>query len=541
MTSFHISMRTALLLSALTGFGQCSFAQPAWAWARSFGNTGYETANATALDSQGNQLIAGQFDSATLTIGPSTLTSAGYEDGLIVKLDPNGAFLWAISAGGTGYDNATDLTVDADDNAVVVGWLDSTAVVGNGPAMTSAGYFDGFVAKVAPGGSVLWSRLIGTTGNDHVEAVAADQTGNIFIAGDFGSTTMTLDGITVTGGPSSYVAKLDADGLAEWILSFHGVATGISTASDGSAYLSGYFFDDLSLDGLSITSNGDGDGFLAKVDGQGSAQWLWSAGGNGRDEFRAVQVDPTGHVAVAGFHTSDSFSIGNQNFTNPQPGYEQALVVQLDATGAVLWASAATGGGNKAMGIAPGTSGGHVITGYFEGDALAFGSINVGPGTFERDCFVAGFGANGAVQWAQVFGGTDQDQALSICGDGNGTVGVAGWYSSPTMAIGATVLNLVPGSNDVFVARMGSSTGITSSTWEAAVQLSPNPVAAQVRVQCGGHATRYTLIDPQGRTIAQGNPQRDAFDLDLSGTPAGCYLLRLLVDGRWTDTRLVKD
>lgn len=541
MNPHHVAMRNTFLACVMIILGRDSFAQPTWSWARSIGNTGYETANSTALDTQGNQFVAGQFDSGTLSIGPSTLMSAGYEDGMLAKLDASGNVLWAIAAGGTGYDNATGVTTDMTDHAIVVGWLDSTAVVGDGPAMTSAGYFDGFVAKVAPGGSVIWSRLIGTAGNDHVEAVAADQSGNIFIAGDFGAPSLTLDGITVTGGPASYIAKLDADGTALWILRFTGTATGLATGADGSAYLCGYFFGNLSLGGLSVGSNGDGDGFLAKVDGAGAEQWVWNAGGDGRDEFRAVVTDAAGFVAVAGFHSSDSFSIGGQTITNPQPDYEQALVAQLDESGAVQWGAAANGGGNKAMGIAPGSGGGYVITGYFEGDALGFGSIDVGPGSFERDCFVAGYSADGSPEWASVFGGTDQDQALSICGDGSGTVGLAGWYSSPTMAFGTTVLTLVPGSNDVFVARMGASTGIASTTEDAAVQLNPNPASAQVRVKCGGHASRYALIDTQGRMIAHGSAQRDAFDLDLSVTPAGCYLLRLLVDGSWTGIRLIKE
>src|SRR6185312_16908042 len=61
------------------------------------------TANAIAIDAQGNIYICGMF-SSTLSFGNLSVTSKGKTDAFWAKFRSNGTPVWLASAGGTGYD-----------------------------------------------------------------------------------------------------------------------------------------------------------------------------------------------------------------------------------------------------------------------------------------------------------------------------------------------------------------------------------------------------------------------------------------------------
>ncbi|GAG02153.1 unnamed protein product, partial [marine sediment metagenome] len=70
-----------------------------WLWATTTGGTGGGIGFAVAADASGNIYITGNLN-GTATFGLYTLTSAGSSDIFVAKLDSNGTFLWAVSAGG---------------------------------------------------------------------------------------------------------------------------------------------------------------------------------------------------------------------------------------------------------------------------------------------------------------------------------------------------------------------------------------------------------------------------------------------------------
>ncbi|MCZ2111199.1 MAG: hypothetical protein LC118_16790 [Dehalococcoidia bacterium] len=96
-----------------------------------------------------------------------TLTSAGGRfDAFVAKLDSQGNTLWAKSAGGTDYDEAFSLSVDAAGNIFTTGVFSDTATFGT-TSLTSAGETDVFVMKMDNAGTVSWVRGY-ATGHDDV-------------------------------------------------------------------------------------------------------------------------------------------------------------------------------------------------------------------------------------------------------------------------------------------------------------------------------------------------------------------------------------
>src|SRR5687767_41923 len=95
-------------------------AQPVFSWAKGMGGTIWDRGNAIALDASGNVYTAGEF-AGTVDSDPGpgvhnlTCTSTSC-DIFISKLDANGNFLWAKAIGGTRYNAAYAIAVDAQNN-----------------------------------------------------------------------------------------------------------------------------------------------------------------------------------------------------------------------------------------------------------------------------------------------------------------------------------------------------------------------------------------------------------------------------------------
>lgn len=88
--------------------------KPTWLTAAALG-TGVSFDNGSvggvAADASGNLLVVGTF-SGTLTLGSTTLTSAGYQDIFLAKyLTATNTWAWAVRAGGLNYDYGASVAV----------------------------------------------------------------------------------------------------------------------------------------------------------------------------------------------------------------------------------------------------------------------------------------------------------------------------------------------------------------------------------------------------------------------------------------------
>ena len=130
-------------------------------WAQKFGGLAFDFPTAIATDPSGNSYVTGYFaGAATLGNGGSsvTFTSIGSNDGFVAKYNPSGVLQWAQPFGGTTDDRGSGISIDASGNAYVNGNFTGTATFGTGGSaviLTSAGSYDGFVAKYNATGVLL--------------------------------------------------------------------------------------------------------------------------------------------------------------------------------------------------------------------------------------------------------------------------------------------------------------------------------------------------------------------------------------------------
>jgi len=167
-----------------------------------------------------------------------------------------------------------------------------------------------FVTKHSGDGVLLWEKYWGGRRDDAGTAVVVDSSENVIVAGYF-TESITLEGETLSnvngGRTDSFIVKLDNDGNKVWAAQIGGpgsaMISGIAVDELGSVFVTGWFdgimlFGPAGHDGL--TSTGDRDIFVAKLDVNGKLLWVHQAGGIGADAASGIAVDSLGGVFVTG-------------------------------------------------------------------------------------------------------------------------------------------------------------------------------------------------------------------------------------------------
>ncbi|MBL7895742.1 MAG: SBBP repeat-containing protein [Bacteroidia bacterium] len=126
-------------------------------WAKQMGGTSNDYATSLSLDNSGNVYTTGIFrNSADFdpNVGTYNLTSVGFEDIFVSKLDPAGNFIWAKSFGSTQQDNGASVAVDGLGNVYTTGFFESICNFDFGNSnfsLSSFGGWDAFVCKLSQG------------------------------------------------------------------------------------------------------------------------------------------------------------------------------------------------------------------------------------------------------------------------------------------------------------------------------------------------------------------------------------------------------
>lgn len=371
-------------------------------------------------------------------------------------------------SGPIGRPYSSDVVVDAAGNSYVSGFFSGSVRFNSATIVANPGNV--FVAKIDAAGNYRWIATIagnttGPGGRSGLEGIslAIDAAGNVYVAGSFSSSTLTLGGITLTnaGGTDLFVAKLDANG--NWLSAVRaGGASneglnGIALDRNGNAYLAGRFNGTTIIGSTTLSSAGLNDLFVARLNANGAWAWVVQGGTGGTDTATDVALDALGHVYITG----QMATAGGQLGTIPLQG--PSFVARLDAaTGAYQrGTSFVAGTGFYAGQLAVDASGTCYLASSYLGNAT-FGSFtisSIGAGISLDDVFVAKLDAAGTWQWASTAGGTYGAYCSGIAVDERGSVYIAGSFRGPTQ-FGATSLNSQNGNlafSDVYVAKLSAA------------------------------------------------------------------------------------
>src|SRR5947208_1601117 len=297
-----------------------------------------------AVDGAGNAYVTGYTSSTNFptTAGAFRTSFSGNIDAFVTKVNANGSALaYSTYLGGSGYERAPGIAVDAAGNAYVTGFTDSANFPTTPGAIQTnfAGTTDVFVTKVNPSGSGLaYSTYLGGTAADVGYDIATDAAGNAYVTGytassNFPTTTGAFQTVQ-SGYADAFVTKVNPGGTGLLYSTFLGggnndLGYGIAVNAAGHILVAGRTASTnfpTTAGALQTGSDGPGDAFIAKfsspatVPGQIEAEDFDQGGegvayhdltpGNQGGQYRpAEDVDiiryPNGAYVVNNFQTGE--------------------------------------------------------------------------------------------------------------------------------------------------------------------------------------------------------------------------------------------
>ena len=301
-----------------------------------------------------------------ITSSYTTLTSDGLRDSFLVKYNSSGSGQWVTRVGGGGNDYVIGMSIDTSGNIYCSGYYNSsslqiyeysgsitpTPTVLYGTLANSASpspVRDIYIVKYNSSGKCKWvTRINGPFSIIQLINTSTDITGNVYIygyseltitinnyvSGGGGGTAININQYGVlnppVGGETVFIIKYSSEGVAQWatnlsvITSFSDITinnNSISVDTSNNIYISGYYANTLTINSyanntgvISTTpygtlSNIDKDGFVAKYNTNGIAQWITKIAGTNYDSSNGISIDSDSNVIVTGGYNSSPVTI----------------------------------------------------------------------------------------------------------------------------------------------------------------------------------------------------------------------------------------
>lgn len=211
---------------------------------------------ALVLGPNGELFLSGVTSSANLpTRNPVQSTLQGDKDAFVMQLDPSGAnLIYATYWGGAKQDITFAVDADADGNAYIAGYTDSTdlpttpGVIGPvSQPFDDANRWDAFVASFTLTGTLRYATFLGGSGSDVAQDLVVDSAGMAYVVGHTNSLDFpTVDPIqsTLGGVRDSFVSRISRDGTELIFSTYLGGSdddslSALATDNKSSIYLTG--------------------------------------------------------------------------------------------------------------------------------------------------------------------------------------------------------------------------------------------------------------------------------------------------------------
>ncbi|MCF8372928.1 MAG: T9SS type A sorting domain-containing protein [Bacteroidales bacterium] len=556
----------SLLILPLTGFSQ----QPGWLWANGFGGfNGPDKAVDAMLDSNGNIIVAGTFESQSLTCGTANLTNSGQVDILVVKYSSQGNILWAKSFGSQSAEYITGICIDQNDNIYITGYFNSQTLSFGTTQLLSAGDKDIFVAKLNPTGEPIWAKSFGGNGTDYGRGIASDNAGSIYITGDFTSNSISFDTITInrsTGMSDIFIVKLSTDGNIQWAkqseldhITSRSTAADIIIDNNNTLILAGSFEDSaqgaaggnyLRFGSGTITNknydNYNGINYyyptamVAKFDLNGD--FLTGYSDSLKSESVSLAADQNNNIYASFFYE------GGIMISLP---YGAFSIVKLNANLDFQWRNDHEGGYTSCTDLKA-FNNKIYATGYFSSQQMVFQTdtlrIENNGGHHYYDLFLLKFDTDGNYEKVEQFGGSISDRAASVLPISDAELYLIGNYESDSLYLGDKMLrnesdtgsfhvHVMPNwfwrHSNVFVARYTENyNGMGENGSDISFKIYPNPNHGSFSVM-GEGITEISVFSIDGKKVQtinyskQDNPT-NTIHINIRNQVAGIYLVKVV-------------
>jgi hypothetical protein len=525
-----------------------------FSWAKQLGGNGNDLARCVVVDASGNVYTTGRFE-GTADFDPGSgfysLTSYGFGDIFISKLDASGNFVWANQIGGIDYDMGNTIAIDDYGNIYIAGSFGNTVDFDPGSGiynLTAQGGVDIFISKLDNSGNFIWAKRIGASGTDAVRSIAIDNNGNSYATGIF-SGTVDFDPGSGTSNliatfSEVFILKLDEIGNFSWVKQL-GSAGNMSEANSiaidlsNNVYTTGIFYGTADFDPgigtfyLTTTGNGPADAFVSKLDSSGMFVWAKQLGGPNYEGSNGLALDNDANVYLTGFFfgTAD-FDPGPLVYNLMDNGNADVYITKLDSSGAFIWAKQMGGTAYaEGAGIAIGVNNSVQTTGVFSGTA----DFNPGSGIHNltsdgsNDIFISKLDSSGNFLSAFQIGASGFDVGFSIATDSLATYISGQFQNIVDFDPGLGIFDMIAAGSgsECFVMKLSDSpTSLNDyNNPNDLINIYPNPSNGEINISSLTSIDKVTITNTLGQII-YGTASKET-NLSIQITEAGIYFIQI--------------
>ena len=304
---------------------------------------------------------------------------AGYTDGTqntgtqmyLARLDAMGDTLWTKSMGGFGLDTFEDLALKEDGNVLFTG-VSNSLLPSNGNQM--------IVGELRENGEILWTREIGSDGDDQGRSIYPTADGGYIASGISNSSGLdySYDMIVVKG---------FADGSVDWYRSLG--TPGYEAALYALESLEG----DIFVYGHCNTDNTQGyDLNICKLSASGTFTWSKTLGAFDNELAWDMTLLPDGDILFCGDTNSND------------DGLNDGFLIRMQTNGQILW--------SKTYGMQ--FSDHFTSVQYLDNDMIAIAGLTASIGNGGLDVMAMFINTEGYLKYAHSYGGENKDMAIDV-------------------------------------------------------------------------------------------------------------------------------
>ncbi len=297
-------------------------------WARSVGGSDFDQANDSEVDTDNNIYVIGTYRYGVPDFDPGVdeylLPEAVDYNGYVLKLDPEGNFVWA-----NGYDAYTDgigspkcfgisISINSNNRLILGGYYSGTVDFDAGAGLMefTSNNFNLFVMSLNLSGELLWVKELGSTSSVEGQFMALGANDDIYLANkcsgvvdfDPGPDTYELD---TQGTNRFFVLQLDPMGefieVATTVAVGSSFVYGMAISDDNDVYVCGSFSSTMDFDPnegvFNMVPFAQGDGFI----------------------FKWTQICYPSASELLSLSSCDEININNETYTS-SGAYDQLLV-----------------------------------------------------------------------------------------------------------------------------------------------------------------------------------------------------------------------
>lgn len=388
-------------------------------------------------------------------------------------------------------------------NGVVEGSEQCDGGVGSATC-TSLGYAGGTqlactsACTYDPSNCKFWKWATRVNGPSQVEAVGVAAGGDLFVGGRLRDTLFSpiqykhLGKLTVGSmskqlaltwsGGCYFTAELNRQtGAPAWLAGnkwgwYEGHVAAVVPSSTGHLYVAGDFGESMTvhLSGTAFAVDfpvdppvkNRNDSFLMhqkSSDGTPTVFGSPNLGPGGEIWFRDMARDPAGDLYVVGNYTTASAKFGSKTLPAYSGGSQDGLVARYNTSQqSWAWVRPVWGSLSDSLTTVVVSGGTVYVGGSTRSSKVTSGTLSASrpAGAGGQDLLLATFDLQGNPQDLEVLGGPGNENVTALAVDQGGNVHMGGFFQSPSLTLDTGVVLKLSGTEDSFVARLGSSGGV---------------------------------------------------------------------------------